>query len=226
MSNAGVQRLERLLSRVQERRAGPRAAPAAAGAAAISANTRPTQPRSTLAPEPAFSTPPPNTGRLSKPPAPTPLEESMEMLVPPERPRETQPNTFEAKPEQQPDSDELFLDDFEPPPTIAPPAVARTAAPARAPIAAPATIAPAAPAQAPAAVAQPAPAAAPRPEPAQAPPALAQQAAPITSATARIVPAAPVASAAPVATVSQARSIEPKSFGELLDLSLALRPAK
>lgn len=197
---SALRKLEQLLSRVQERRAAPRAA--------------------TLAPvdlpmqglEPPFSTPPPSTGRISKAPALTPLEESMEQVVPVERPREA-PRAFEAKapPAPAPDSDELFLDDFEPPPTIIPAAsvpAARSApvVPAQAPM----------PAQAPIAA----------PAPVTAPPVAVAAPAPITAATARIAPAAALSTASPVAVTTQARAFEPKSFGELLDLSLALRPNK
>ncbi len=200
--SAALQKLERLLLRVQTRRDEPRALG--------------------LAPQPApieapFSAPPPSTGRVSKVPALTPLEESMEKVVPVARPAEAQPSAFESKtlPHAPPDSEDLFLDDFEPQ-TIAPAAM-----PASTPVKAPAPVA-AAPARA------PAPAA--RAETFEAPAPIAAPAfvapAPITSATARIAPAPSAASASPVAAVSKARVIEPKNFGELLDLSLALRPSK
>ena len=206
MSNSALQRLEQLLSRVQLRRTEARlqAVPELAPPVSAAAEAR----SSLQTPDLPFSSPPPATGRVSKAPGLTPLEESMEQVVPVERPRETSPNAFEARGRAQPESEELVLDDFEPvsTPTMQPgamsaPPVARAPAPvaSMAPIAAP--IAAAAPAVA------PAPAA-------------------ITAATARIAPVAPVSAAAPVAIVTKARSIEPKSFGDLLDLSLSLRPSK
>jgi len=184
---SAIQKLEQLLSRVQQRRGQPRAIEAA-----------PADRRSLQTTDAPFSAPPPATGRVSKAPGLTPLEESMEQLVPVERPRESAPGAFDKKPAPvQPNSEELVLDDFEPAgaPTIQPgmlsaPPVSIPAKPAPAPVAA---------------MAAPAP---------------------ITAATARIAPAAPMVSASPVSTLSKARSIEPKSFGELLDLSLALRPSK
>ncbi len=203
--SATLQRLEQLLSRVQARRNMPRASAAPALRAAA-------EPTHTQAPTSPFSSPPPGTGRVSKVPVSTPLEESMEQVVPIQRARETQPNPFAAKPAPAPapDSEDLFLDDFEAPPTIVPAAFSPKPAPVAMPPAAPVPAAPRAPAF--------------EPEPATGRgPVVAS--APITAATARIA-AAPMSAASPVAAVSKARSIEPKNFGELLDLSLALRPAQ
>lgn len=188
MSGA-IQKLEQLLSRVQQRRVQPRALEAA-----------PAERRSLQTTDAPFSAPPPSTGRVSKAPGLTPLEESMEQVVPVERPRESVPGAFDKKPAPvQPDSEELVLDDFEPAgaPTIQPGVLSAPPVPM--------------PAQ---------------PAPAPAPAAVMAAPVPITAATARIAPAAPMASASPVSTLSKARNIEPKSFGELLDLSLALRPSK
>lgn len=185
---SAIEKLEALLSRVQTRKAAPRPVASA---------------------EVPFAAPAPGTGRVSKVPVPTPLEESMEMLVPVERSRDSLPSAFEARapePQTAPPSDELFLDDFEPPATVQPAASAQASAPVAMPPAA-AVPAPAAPV-----AAAPAPAPAPKP-------------APITAATARIAPAAATA-ASPVSVVSAAPRFEPKSFGDLLELSLALRPLK
>lgn len=189
MSGA-IRKLEQLLARVQQRRAKP-----------LADESVEPELRSMTPPEPAFSAPPPATGRVSKPPVLSPLEESMEMLVPIERPRETVPGAFDTKlAPVQPDSEELVLDDFEAgAPTIQPGALSALSVPLPPPIMA-------APARVPV-VAMPAPV-------------------PITAATARIAPAPPMVSASPVSMLSKPRSIEPKSFGELLDLSLALRPSK
>src|SRR5688500_9428131 len=105
---SALQRLEQLLLRVQDRRAQPRALAAPTLLAA--------DPFASPALEGPFSSPPPSTGRVSKVPVPTPLEESMEQIVPVERAREMQPNPFAAKPAAAyappPDSEELILDDF------------------------------------------------------------------------------------------------------------------
>jgi len=210
---SAISKLEALLSRVQARKA---------------------MPRQTSGVAPAFSSSPPATGRVSKAPAPTPLEESMEHLVPVERPRESLPSPFQVRaPQPAPQSDELFLDDFEPPtprpqpsaqpaaqPVVAKPAVAKPAVaqPAVAqPAAQPAVAKPAAaqPAAAQPAVAQPPAAAVPVPA----------KPAPINAATARIEPAALIPTS-PVSVVSAAPRFEPKTFGDLLDLSLAQRPLK
>jgi hypothetical protein len=219
-----VDQLRALLSRVEERRNAPRlrAVPAAVAQATPAANeVRPAE-RTSALPE-------------RKPPAgPTPLEHAIAGGLAPT-----------PVPGNKPASMELDLDDFEAPQTAVAKAPATTPrggevahrgaptmpqtdpfagdpfasspppAPAAKPAPAPAPAAAKAPAPAPARpAATPAPAPAPAPQPAPAP----------TAATARIAAPEPAASAPVARAMTRARVDTPRTFGELLDLSLSLRP--
>jgi hypothetical protein len=215
-----VDQLRALLSRVEERRNGPRlrAVPAAVAATPAPANeVRPAERISAL-PE-------------RKPPAgATPLENAIAGGLSPT-----------PVPGNKPASMELDLDDFEAPQTavskapVASPRggeVAHRAAPtvpqtdpfAGDPFASSPPPAPAAkPAPAPAPAVARAPAPAPAPAPARPAPTPAPAPAP-TAPTARIAAAEPSASAPVARAMTRARVETPRTFGELLDLSLSLRP--
>ncbi len=195
MSGAAIPKLEALLQRVQQRRAEPRAA--SAPTPARETQQRHSHPVS-LSP---FSVPP-NTGmssppsRVSKLPAPTPLEESMEQVVTVHKP---EPQAPPPPLDVGPPAGELVLDEFDPASNL----------PTPVPVAEQ-------PRAAPAVTAQPSPATAP----------VAAKPAVVPSApSARIAPSLPDAAPSPVSIVSAPRVSEPKTFGELLELALSLRPS-
>jgi hypothetical protein len=205
-----VDQLKALLSRVEERRNGPRlrAVPPAVAATPAPANEVRHAERISALPE-------------RKPPAgPTPLEHAIAGGL--------SPTPIPGM--KKPSSDELVLDDFEPPQT----AVARAPGggprggetahrtaptmPQTDPFAGDPFASPPPPAPAP----RPSPAAAPAPA-AKAPVAAAPAPAP-TAPTARIAAPEPAANVPVARAVTRARVETPRTFGELLDLSLSLRP--
>jgi hypothetical protein len=140
-----------------------------------------------------MSSPP---SRVSKLPAPTPLEESMEQVVTVHKP---EPPAPPPPLDVGPPAGELVLDEFDPASNL----------PTPVPVAAK-------PRPAPVVAAQPSPAIAP----------MAEKPAVVPSApSARIAPSLTDAAPSPVSIVSAPRVSEPKTFGELLELALSLRPS-
>jgi hypothetical protein len=207
-----VDQLRALLSRVEERKKGPRlrAVPAAVAATPAPANEVRSAERISALPD-------------RKPAAPSPLENAIAGGLAPT----PVPGTVK------PASGELVLDDFEPPQTAvsrAPagtprggetahrtaPTVPQTDPFAGDPFAS-------VPPPAPAAKAAPAPAA-PAPAAAKAPAPVAAPAPAPTAPTARIAAPEPAVSAPVARAMTRARVETQRTFGELLDLSLSLRP--
>ena len=222
-----VQKLEALLSRVRERREAPRVravapVPAAAPAPVVAEKSLERVVQAS-----------PITERISRPAAPTPLEDAMSELTP--TPMAPAPVPSPRMP--RPPSDEFSLDIEPVRPSrapekkrVEPPPAAKAPAPppadefedmfaSRPPPAAPKPVAAPAPAAAPVPVqvAAPAPAPIPVAQPAPAP-------TPITAPSARVAPEAPVASAPVAKAVSPVRTEAPNTFGELLERTLSLRP--
>jgi hypothetical protein len=212
-----VDQLRALLSRVETRRNAPRLRPVPAASALGGAPVAPAndaRPAERVSVE-RISAPP----ERAKPPSPTPLENAIAGGLSPTPVPSGQP------------SGELVLDDFEPPQR----AVSRATAPATPrggetahrgaptmPQTDPFTLDPFAssPPPAPAAPARPQP----TPAAAAAPAAPAARPTPPTAPSARIAAPEPASSGPVARAVTRARVDTPRTFGELLELSLALRP--
>jgi hypothetical protein len=229
--SAAIRKLEALLSRVQTRRAEPRVHVAAASEAVRPQHVEPLhlKPEMMRVPPPSSSPfasepaarelPQPEVGeRVSRPLPTTPLENAMGQLAQP-APQHVSPTPVVQRPQfKAPPAadDDLVLDDFDDgPPTIRPPepfhTPARPVAKAEPPkLEARVEIAKGVEEDKPTRVAPAIPEAFERAEPIK---------------PTRIATAEPVA-ASPVTTVSAARAFVPKTFAQLVERSLALRPRR
>jgi DNA polymerase-3 subunit gamma/tau len=234
-----VEKLRALLGRVEERRAQPRLHKVPAQfSPALPSNQAAVAERVSAAPDlrgpgaPVVERVSAVPERQAKPPAPTPLEGAIAHLSPAARDAAPTPVPGQLQP-----SSDLVLDDLDPPMARAKaapqPAVSAPTARLSRPVLEPPTKVvskippePAADLFASDPFAPSVPPGPPSSPPTAVVPAAPAVPAPLTSPTARVAPPEMSASAPVARAVSPARVESPKTFGELVERTLALRPAR